>query len=291
MAMQPDGTPRYAVIIPHYNDTVRLARCLATLMQNDTDDTEIVVVDNQSDTPLDTLAAQYPSVRFVTEPSKGAAAARNRGVLETSAPCLFFLDADCVPTQGWLSAAKAAITEDVVIGGRIDVFDEGTGPRTGAQAFETVFAFDQRLYVEEHGFSVTANLLTTRAVFNDVGPLIVGVSEDVDWCRRATAKGYRLIYDDSVAVQHPTRADWGALRKKWRRMTDEAFELKSAQPFGRLKWGLRALAMPLSVIAHAPRVITSQKLRSGRERLQALMTLAQIRMTRLVWMLSQSIRP
>ncbi|MFW5899467.1 MAG: glycosyltransferase family 2 protein, partial [Jiangellaceae bacterium] len=85
------------------------------------------------------------------------------------------------------------------VGGRVEVFheDEGAGPstgprtvpRTGAQAFEAVFAFENRAYVERKGFSVTANLVTRRAVFEDVGPFRPGLSEDLDWCARARARG------------------------------------------------------------------------------------------------------
>ena len=38
-----DRIPDIAVIIPHYNDAVRLERCLTELMQNDVGDAEILV--------------------------------------------------------------------------------------------------------------------------------------------------------------------------------------------------------------------------------------------------------
>lgn len=284
-----DGAPNCAVIIPHFNDHQRLERCLAALMRNQTDGAEIIVVDNCSPVPLDNIAARFPAVRFVTEPTRGAAAARNRGVAETTAAKLFFLDADCIPDADWLSIAQARVAPDSVIGGRIDVFDEGSGPRSGAQAFETVFSFDQRAYVQSKGFSVTANLLTTRAVFNAVGPFVVGVSEDLDWCKRATAQGFHLTYADDLRVSHPTRGDWSALRKKWRRLTDESFELARARPLGRGKWAARALLMPASIAAHTPKVLRSKQLNGRGERWSALGTLARLRLLRATWMLRQAI--
>mgnify|MGYP003598227545 FL=1 len=97
-------SPDCAVIIPHYNDTRRLDRCLAALSAQDLEGAEVVVVDNASSEPLDALMARYPAVRFVTESRRGAALARNRGVRETVAPHLFFLDADCIPAADWLMA-------------------------------------------------------------------------------------------------------------------------------------------------------------------------------------------
>jgi len=208
-----------AIIIPHYNDLARLQTCLAALVPQLLDGVELVVADNASPVDLGPLKAQFPAMRVVTQPIKGAAAARNAGVAATTAPHLIFLDADCVPAPDWLATALALLGTAEVIGGRIDTFDETPPPRSGAQAFETVFAFHQRVYVEEKGFSVTANLITTRAIFEDVGEFIVGVSEDLDWCQRATGKGYGLIYADALRVAHPTRTDWPALAKKWRRLT------------------------------------------------------------------------
>ena len=127
--------PADAVIIPHYNDLPRLERCLEALMLNDIRDTEIVVVDNNSTVSLEGVRAAFPSVRFVTEPEKGAALARNRGVRETTAARLFFIDADCVPARDWLAVGRDIASRADLIGGRVDVFDETPPPRSGAEAF------------------------------------------------------------------------------------------------------------------------------------------------------------
>ena len=281
-------TPAFAVIIPHFNDHARLERCLAALSLNDLSQGEVVVADNRSTPSLEAISARYPAIRFVTEPARGAAAARNRGVAETTAPALFFLDADCVPDPTWIATARRILRPDTVIGGRIDVFDEGDGPRSGAQAFETVFAFNQKSYVRDKGFSVTANLLTTRAVFDAVGPFVVGLSEDVEWCQRATAAGFALIYDDDLRVQHPSRSDWPALRKKWRRMTDEAYGSAGHSVGGRARWAAKALLMPVSIDAHLPKVLRHPALRDGGERLRGAAMLVRIRLVRAGWMLRQA---
>ncbi|MFN4128290.1 MAG: glycosyltransferase family 2 protein [Paracoccaceae bacterium] len=282
--------PDLAVIIPHYNDRTRLTKCLEALMLQGTPKTEVIVVDNGSSQPLEAVRVAYPSVRIVTEVCKGAANARNRGVAETTAPLLFFLDCDCVPDPDWLTTATAIASTADVIGGQIDVFDETPPPRTGAQAFEAVFAFDNRAYVETKGFSVTANLLTRRDVFEATGPFVHGLSEDLDWCRRATALGYRLVYAPELRVAHPSRGDWPALKRKWRRLTDESFGVNGRGAGARAKWGLRALAMPLSILAHLPRVLTSQALATRAERMGAAATLVQLRLLRMSWMLGQALR-
>jgi GT2 family glycosyltransferase len=283
--------PDLAIIIPHHNDTERLIRCLDALAPQLADDVELLVVDNASTHPLDPVRDRFPSFRIVTEPQKGAAHARNRGVAETTAPTLLFIDSDCLPAPDWVAVARTTLARHKadLVGGRVSVFDETPPPRTGAQAFETVFAFDFRSYIEKKGFSGSGNLVTRRDVFLATGPFVHGVSEDLDWCRRATAKGFRLAYDDDLRVGHPSRNDWPALRRKWQRVTEELFGVNGRSPARRLVWAARALTMPVSILAHAPRVLRHPDLTGG-ERLRALGTLGRLRLQRMVWMLGQALR-
>jgi len=280
--------PDVAIIIPHYNDVVRLERCLVALGANDLAGCEILVVDNGSTQPMDDVQASFPDIHFVTEPEKGAAAARNRGVAETTAPLLMFIDADCVAAPDWVATGRAVAGKADLIGGRVEVFDETPPPRSGAEAFEAVFAFDFRHYIEVQGFSGTGNLITRRDVFEDVGPFRGGVSEDRDWSFRATAKGYRLIYEDGLRVGHPSRQDWPALRAKWRRITQEMFGQTGGGAAERVKWALKGLLMPLSVLAHLPKVLRSPRLSSPGDRWRAAVTLLRLRVLRMVWMLRQA---
>lgn len=284
-------TTDHVVIIPHYNDVARLRRCLSALSQSDLEGVDVIVVDNGSTESMDEVMAAFPEVRFVHEEGRGAALARNRGVQDSVAPSIFFLDADCVPSPDWIQAARNACGKADIVGGAIDVFDETPPPRSGAEAFETVFAFNYRDYIERKGFSVTANLITSRAVFEDVGPFIHGLSEDAEWCHRAAAKGYRLVLDEGLRVAHPTRSDWTALVRKWHRIAREMYELhRQNHPGtqGRLRWGVRALGMAVSGFAHLPKVLFSPKLSGLGERLRGAGILIRLRLLRSWWMLRQA---
>lgn len=284
-----DAGKRAVVIIPHKDDLVRLDQCLAALMPTLPDGISVVVVDNGSEGDVAGVLSQYPGVDLLREPLAGAANARNRGVAETDAPLLLFLDADCLPDANWAETALAVAGQGDLVTGEVYVFHENDGPeadglQTGAQAFEQVFAFDFRTYVARDGFAGTGNLVTRREVFNTVGPFRAGMSEDKDWCQRATALGFTLIYVHDMRVGHPSRSDWAALSRKWQRLTDEAWELHRADGKTRAAWILRALAMPASVVAHAPKVLRASGL-TWMEKVRALMTLARIRLARMVWML------
>lgn len=284
--------PAIAVIIPHYNDPARLEICLNALMANDLTGAEVVVVDNNSPQPPDAVAARFPTVRFLSEADKGAGPARNRGVAATTAPVLAFIDADCIAAPDWVATARAVAAEADLIGGRVDVHDETPPPRNGSQAFEKVFGYDFRHYIEVQGVSGAGNLVTHRAVFDAVGPFRAAVSEDTDWTRRAVAAGYRLIYRDGLRVSHPSRPDWPALKVKWRRLVQESWALALAERPGfgtRMRWTLKALAMPASALIHARRPLTSPRLDGFSERLGALGVLVRLRLIRMVWMLRQSL--
>lgn len=280
--------PHYAVIIPHYNDVMRLERCLTALSAQIDDSVEIIVADNNSPADLDPIKAQFPHVRFVTQTEKGAGPARNLGVSETKAPWIFFIDADCVPAGDWIAVGKKIATEGHVIGGPVEVFHETPAPQSGAEAFETVFAFKMQAYLERDAFLGAGNLITSRAVFEGTGGFRPAVSEDKDWSQRAARKGYTLSFDTSFIVSHPSRQDWPALRHKWRRLTSEGFLLLEPGLKSRVMWAIRGIAMLPSILAHAPRVLREDKL-TGQEKLRALGTLIKVRLFRMGWMLTQSL--
>lgn len=278
-----------AVVIPHYNDTRRLLRCLAALEPQVADaEVDVFVIDNGSDEPIQSIIESFPWVRLLIEPEKGAAAARNRGVQASNAKLLFFTDADCVPAADWIETALRLGVEDQIVGGRVLLFDETPPPRSGAEAFETIFAFPQEMYVTRKKFSVTANLLTTRKVFDHVGPFDGGVVEDHDWCMRAGKLGYDVIYRPELTVSHPTRSTWQDLRRKWFRTNNENYFLNGTSKSARAFWALRGLIVLVSGPAHLPRVARATNLTIS-ERLGAAATLLRLRTARSAWMLRQAV--
>lgn len=273
----PPRSPRISIIVPHYDDLPALDLCLASLIGQHGFDggAEIIVCDNAS--PLDyqrivdTIGSR---ALLVIEREKGAGPARNRAVIEARGQILAFIDSDCIANPDWLANGIAALARGDIVGGRIDVFSTAANP-TGADLFEQVFAFDQRSYVETKGFSVTANLFCRRETFAAVGGFANGVSEDLEWCHRARRKGFTLIYEDSAAVRHPTRADWAALKHKWRRLTHEAFLLSRMEKRGTLAWSLRQIGVAASAAPHSLRVVAAGL--SPSETLRALGALWRIR--------------
>lgn len=269
-----------SVVVPHYGDLAALDHCLARLRAQTVpaNSFEIIVADNMSPVGEAAVAEAIGGrARLVLAPERGAGPARNVGVVASLGAILAFTDCDCSPEPGWLAAGVEALERYDLIGGAMTVSINHDGPLSGAEAFERVFAFDNRRYVEEKGFTVTANLFCRRALFDAVGPFKVGVSEDLEWCQRAVTLGYSIGYAADAVVAHPARPDWPALLAKWQRLSAESFALALTHPLGRVKWGVRSLALLPSTLAHAPRVLTSAALTGTVERRRALATLIRLR--------------
>ncbi len=274
-----------SVIVPHYNDLANLDRCLAALQAQTMDPSriEIVVADNTSPQGEAAVAAVVAGrARLVTVAERGAGPNRNGGVAASRGEILAFIDSDCVAEPDWLAEGVRALADYDFVGGKVSVLVDDPQRMSPAEAYEAVFAFDFKDYITRKGFTGSGNLFVSRRVFDAVGGFRPAVSEDVDWSHRATALGFRLGYAPAAEVGHPARRSWDELLGKWRRVNREMFLLAHDRPRGRSKWLARTWAMPLSALAHTPRVLTSPALPNARARLAALKTLYRLRLWRFV---------
>jgi GT2 family glycosyltransferase len=279
---------RASVIIPHLNTPELLVRVLQSVVAQRLDHGafEIIVVDNGSHMPLEAVKAAWPQVRFLLEPQPGPGLARNRGIAAAAASTLVFIDADCRAGPGWLQAAVRAVEGDparAVVGGRIDIDVRDPAAMTGAEAFETVFAFNQKRYIAQERFSVTANLAMAAGVFAAVGPFAgIDRAEDRDWGRRAAAAGYATRYLQSMRVWHPARPDALAMRRKWQRMIGHDWAAHTAAGLPHWRWHLRAVAVLASIARDLPRQLASPRLRGIDNRLRGASFLFQTRWFRFI---------
>ncbi len=277
--------PLVSVIVPHYNDLHSLDLCLAALSRQTLPPSayEVIVADNMSSDGENVVKSVIAGrARLVCALERGAGPARNEGANFASGEILAFTDADCIPDGDWLAEGVKALEKIDFVGGAMRVSVTGDGPLTGAQAFELVFAFNNRDYVERKGFTVTANLFCTKTIFVHVGPFKSNVSEDLDWCRRARGLGYHLGYAPAAAVSHPARPNWPELLTKWKRIQSESFALAVTEAGGKWLWLLRSWGLPFSIVLHAARIVASPLLATPSERFGAIVTLVRLRMWRLV---------
>ena len=253
--------PRVSVIVPHYRDLRGLDACLTDLLQQTLPPFEIVVADNDSPEGRAAVAgAVRGRAKLVIVTEKGAGPARNGGVAAATGDVLAFTDSDCRPARDWIEQGVSALSHYDLVGGRVDVFPEHPDRVTPAEGFDIVFGFDNRSYVLDKKFTVTANLFCRREIFETVGGFLSTVSEDVEWSHRAQGKGFRLGYADAAVVDHPARRTWEDLLAKWRRVNAESHQLHVMYHRGAPRWLLRCLVLPLSAFVHAPRILLAKQL-------------------------------
>ncbi len=282
-----DASLLVSVIVPHYDDLANLKQCIGLLAAQTLPRSqfEIVVADNNSSCGLSEVERVCkPLARVVPAPIRGAGPARNVAIASSHGAILAFTDSDCRPAPDWLERGLAALSDTDVdlVGGRVDVEVQDPAHPTAVEAFEMVFAFNFKRYIERLGFSGAANMFVPRQIFDRVGPFRALVTEDLDWGKRASGANYRWRYAPNVVVIHPARRTWAELWRKWRRRSGEDFVLAMERQHGMAIWFLRSFAILGSPFVHWLDVVRSNKLCGVKLRLMAIAVLFRIRFRRFI---------
>ena len=202
-----------SVIVPYYGERAALDRCLDALRRQtlDAKTFEVIVVNNRPDRKL---VLERGNVTVVEERRPGSYAARNRGVGIARGCWLAFTDADCVPDERWLEAGLHHVAKQDPLGGHIRLV--GQDPQSLAERYDVAFGLNQKSYVEKSGFAATANLIVSRAVFDEVGAFDARLRSagDWEWCLRAARAGHPVSYCPEAIVSHPTRTTWPEIVQK-----------------------------------------------------------------------------
>jgi glycosyltransferase involved in cell wall biosynthesis len=245
---------------------------------------EIIVVDNGSTVALDAIKARYPQVRWAEERLAGPGPARNAGIKLARGSILAFIDADCRADPNWLATAVAAVMaapDRGAVAGNVLVDCVDFDAMTGVEAYETVFAYRFKMYVEKKGFAGTGNLAMARSVQRRVGDFAgIGVAEDVDWGQRATALGLHFTYVPMMRIWHPARPDFEALRLKWCRHIAHEFAEHRANDRPTWRWLARSFALVASILPDGIRLLVDDRLHNLGNRWRGIGVLARIRLYR-----------
>jgi glycosyltransferase involved in cell wall biosynthesis len=107
MSVRPPA-PRVSVIIPTYNRAWSLATAVDSVLSQDFDAFETIVVDDGSTDETRALLTDYgAALRVIRQPNRGVSAARNAGIRAAAAPLVALLDSDDYWLPGKLAAQTA----------------------------------------------------------------------------------------------------------------------------------------------------------------------------------------
>jgi glycosyltransferase involved in cell wall biosynthesis len=213
--------PLVSVIIPVFNDSQRLRKCLERL-ENQTypkDRYEAIVVDNGSTEPVEPIVAAFGQAKLVREERAGAFVARNTAIAHSNGEVLAFTDSDCLPASDWIEKGVKKLLETPncgQVGGRLHVFARHPNRPTSAEVWECVRAFPQQHYIEREHYAATGNMFTLRKAYDIVGPFDESMKSggDNEWGKRLRASGFAQAYAYDALVLHPARHSFGQIYEK-----------------------------------------------------------------------------
>ena len=188
--------PLISVIVPAYNAEKYLADALKSIIAQNYEPMEIIVVDDGStDGTAEAATGFLPAIRYIYQENAGPAAARNRGLQAAQGEIFAFLDAD-----DWWSSDKLRLqlpylggdSEFAIVIGSLQ-YVKLSETDAGGREYEPHLA-------PWLGSSFGAALIK-RWVFDRVGLIDPEMeqAEDIDWFLRAEEQGVpRKVLQDVV---------------------------------------------------------------------------------------------
>jgi len=220
LTSSPATSALTSIVIVTHNRLEQTRRCVDSVVSRTPEPNELIFVDNAS---TDGTAA-YLRERFGTEKvilndtNEGFLRAANRGMRAARGDYILLLNNDTVVEPGWLAALLRAAerSDDVgIVGGMI------LGPDGRVQVAGAYMAFDGSARMIGEGLDPNNSslleerevcyvgghcMLIKRAVVDAIGYLDeeygFGYHEDTDYCYRARAAGFRVVYTPHCVVHH-----------------------------------------------------------------------------------------
>ena len=222
---------KVTVVIPNWNGMEYIRVCLSSLRAQDTDDFEVLVIDNASKDGSDrVIEEEYPEVRLLRMPENlGFAGGVNVGIQETKTPFVLLLnnDIECDPSFVRNLTAAAEKSERIFsVSSRMinyrerelldDCGDLYTVLGWGAQRGVGQKVDDPKYLKPCKVFSACAGAAIYRmSVFDEIGLFDTdhfAYLEDIDIGYRARIYGYENRYEPTAVVYHWGSGSSGAVK-------------------------------------------------------------------------------
>jgi GT2 family glycosyltransferase len=274
----------FSIIIPTYARPERLAICLESLTRLDypRDRFEVIVVDDGSETPVNTVVAPFQNqlnLTLLRQPNAGPAAARNRGAAKARGKYLVFTDDDCTPTSDWLNALEANFTTrpDCTIGGRtLNALPDNPYSTASQILIDYLYGYYncnsyQASFFASNNFALPAEHFRKIGSFDTSFSLAAG--EDRELCDRLLHYGYKMIYVPEAQIYHAHKL---TLRSFWRQHFNYGRGAFYFHQVRSRRNGAQIRVEPLSFYFHLLMYPFSQASRQPRLLLAALLLASQV---------------
>jgi glycosyltransferase involved in cell wall biosynthesis len=165
------------IIVPAHDVAAYIGDAIRSVLAQTHQDWTMTIVDDGSADDTASVAASFndPRIRLIRQPNAGVSAARNRGLGETKAEAVLFLDAD-----DWLSPDALAILARALDANQGAI--AAVGPYTRGHRIRHPASGDllRRLLVQNL-FANGGHLLIRRSALDRAGSFLVNLSYGEDW--------------------------------------------------------------------------------------------------------------
>lgn len=224
------GDPLYVIVL-NWNGESVIGPCLRSLEQVAGVPLRIIVVDNAStDGSVEMVRRRFPGIEVIeNERNLLFAEGNNTGIraaLDSGGRELLLLNNDTEVEPGFAARMREALHGDSrvgIVGPKILYFDDPRriwyaggdfSPVLGVPRHRNIRRIDGSFSDQRRdtGYVSGCALLVRREVIEDIGmldPVYTMYCEDVDFCLRARAAGWRCVYEPEAVVWHKVSSSSG----------------------------------------------------------------------------------
>ena len=208
---------KYSVIIPVYNRPDEAQELLESLVQQEMQDFEVIVVEDGSSIPCKEVVEQFSGrldVKYFTKPNSGPGQTRNYGVARAEGEYVLILDSDAVCPPRYIAEVEAELQANPcgAFGGP-DRAHESFTPMQKAinyamTSFFTTGGIRGGKKKLDKFYPRSFNMGVRREVYNALGGFSeMRFGEDIDFSTRIFKGGYACRLFPEAWVWHKRRTD------------------------------------------------------------------------------------
>ncbi len=260
---------KVTVVIPNYNGIKYIRGCMDSLLAQEGEPFEVLVIDNASkDGSLEVLQKEYGNIKVIALPENtGFCHAVNLGIRESRTPYVLLLNNDTIVKPGFVEALTNAIEEKEnifsVSSMMLSLADESIIDDAGDNYSMLGWAYARGKGRPLTGYEKKTEVFAAcggaaiyrKAVFEEIGYFDenhFAYLEDIDIGYRARIFGYRNLYEPAARVIHAGSAASGSRYNEFKTRlssANNAYLIGKNMPF--LQWLLNAPFLLLGFLVKA----------------------------------------
>lgn len=221
------------VAIPTFKRNTYLQQCINAILQQTLLPSEIIIVDNSPDKEAWSVYSKYKGkkdtlIRYISEPKRGAAHARNTAIKKATYPHIAFIDDDCIAQKEWIYTCHSLLQthKNGVITGKVlpvepvtlfGLFEHYT-TQNAFTAYNNTLSKSTK-YIDTKNCVIPKNVILDHNISFD--PRFQIIFEDIDFSLQLLTAKIPIITNKEMVVYHQARQSLSQLMiREWKKSFD-----------------------------------------------------------------------